>query len=388
MLWVIQVLSQEIGGRGSCTPKERQAGEFIADQMRSFGVQHVLLEEFSAVPSSYWPYGLAFGLALTGSISSLLFDGMGLLFLGALLNALGFGGMLAETNLKTSWLRLLMPRIKSQNATGQIPAAGKRQTSVILCAHLDSHRTPIFYSSEKWQKAFSLLIGLTLLSMGIGAIGYSLGLVLGWSWVCWLGLVLVPIQIFALAMCLQADFTPFSPGANDNASGAAVLVAVAQHLMKNPLANLDIHFAFTGCEEVGAYGIQAFLDTHARELGENSFTIVLDQVGFGRLKFLTSDGLLVKHRTHPHALDLAHLAAAQLPDVSVFSGAGVAYTDALVATQRGLAALTLCAVPKDGAESASAHWHQMSDTIEHINPDDLANTYRFTWEILKILDEQ
>jgi len=388
MLRVIRVLSQEIGGRGSCTPNERKAGELIAEQLRSSGVQDVSLEDFLAVPSTYWPYGLAFGLALTGSISSLLFDGMGSIFLGALLNALGFVGMLAETDLKPSWLRWFLPRLKSQNVVGHIPAKSQRRSAVLLCAHLDSHRTPIFYSSSKWLKAFNMLIGLTLLSMGVGAIGYSLGLVMGWSQARWLGIGLIPIQLFALAMCLHADFTPYSPGANDNASGAAVVMAVAEHLKETPLANLEVHFAFTGCEEVGTWGMQAYLHSHASDLGDHSFTIVLDQVGSGRIKFLTSDGLLIRHKTHSEALDLAREAASRLPDIVACSGAGVAYTDALAATQRGLAALTVCAVPEDGAESASAHWHQMSDTFEQIKPDDLENIYRFTWETLKIVNER
>ena len=257
-----------------------------------------------------------------------------------------------------------------------------------MCAHLDLHRTPIFYSSDKWQKAFSLLIGLTLLSMGLGALGYTLGLALNWGTIRWLGILSIPIQVFSLAMCLHADFTPFSPGANDNASGAAVLLAVAKKLKKTPLPNLEVHFAFTGCEEVGAYGMRAYLDAHAAELGDKTFYIILDQVGSGRLKFLTSDGLLIKHKTHMRAQNIARQVAADLPELEVFYGAGLAYTDALVATQRGLAALTLCAVPADDSESTnspSAHWHQMSDTLEHISYEALRNATHYTWAILQAL---
>jgi hypothetical protein len=43
----IRHLSQAIGGRGSCTPAERQAAEYTAEQMRALGVDDVRLE---AVP--------------------------------------------------------------------------------------------------------------------------------------------------------------------------------------------------------------------------------------------------------------------------------------------------------------------------------------------------
>ncbi len=85
MRYTIQGLSQDIGGRGSCTQEERKAGEWIAERMRLLGVLDVQMEKFLAVPSTYWPFGLAFGLALTGSISSLLFPGVGATFLAALL---------------------------------------------------------------------------------------------------------------------------------------------------------------------------------------------------------------------------------------------------------------------------------------------------------------
>ena len=50
-----------------------------------------------------------------------------------------------------------------------------------------------------------------------------------------------------------------------------------------------------------------------------------------------------------------------------------------------LIALTLCTVPADEAASGS-NWHQMTDTLEHVIPEDLEKTYRFTLELLQSVD--
>jgi hypothetical protein len=279
-----------------------------------------------------------------------------------------------------------LPKIRSQNVTARIPPSGPAKARVVMCAHIDSHRTPVFYSSNTWMALFTVLIALTFLSMLVGTIGFGLGALMGWEWVRWLGLLVGAIQVFALGMCLHADFTPFSPGANDNASGVAVTLALAQQLRKNPLAQTEVCLALTGCEEVGAYGMAAYLQAHAGQLGAETVYIILDQVGAGRIKFLTADGLLLKHRTHQQALELARQIVACKPEFGAYEGVGLAYTDALRATKRGLVALTLCTLPANEAESGS-NWHQMSDTLEHVIPGDLEKTYQFTLEILRSIDQ-
>jgi hypothetical protein len=381
----IGYLSEKIGGRGSCTPNERRAAEYTAEQMRGLGEQHVRLEAYQGAPSTYRPYALAFTAGLLGTILVCVFQARWTLILGALLNALGAWGMLAETDFADNWTRWPLPKAPSQNAVGVIPPQGEVRQRAVLCAHVDSHRTPIFYSSKTWQTLFSLLVGSALFSMLISALAYAVGGIFDWSWVRWIGLVAALIEIFALGMSLHADFTPFSPGANDNGSGVGVILGLAERLREEPLAHTEIWLAFTGCEEAAAYGISAFLDRHAGELGEEAVYIIIDQVGKGRLEYLTADGLIIKRATHPQALEVAREAAQGLPDIETAEQIGIAYTDAAVATKRGLIAWTLVAVPPPGS-SESIHWHQMSDTLENIDPQALAAARVYTWQVLQILD--
>ena len=380
-------LSETIGGRGSCTVNERRAGEYIAGELTVLGVSGIDHEPFRAIPATYWPFALGFTAALAGTVLALLAGGQAALTAAAGLNMLGVWAMLAETEFTNHWARWFLPKRSSQNVTGVIPSKKTVQARVVLCAHLDTHRTPVFFSSQFWYSVFTLLLTLTFLSMAAGAVVFGLGAILAWPAARWTGLFAFPIQAFGLAMCLHADFTPYSPGANDDASGVGVILGLVQRLLVEPLEITQVHLAFTGCEEVGAYGIQAYLDRHSQELGDQAVYIILDEVGIGKIKYLTADGLVLKHKTHPRALALAREISAAHPDLQVVECTGLAYTDALSATKRGFIALTVCTEVDPKTETVS-HWHQMSDTIETMQPETLDRAHKFVWEIIQKIDRE
>jgi hypothetical protein len=378
-------LSERIGPRGSCTPAERQAAEYAAEQMRAADAHKVRIEPYWGAPSTYRPYILAFVAALLGTLLVWLVRERWMMAVAALLSALGAWGMFAESDLSGSWMRRLLPRAASRNAVGVLSPAGEVKRRAVLCAHLDTHRTPIFYSSTTWYLLFALLVGGSFVSMALAALAYALGALFDWSWLRWIGLAAAALQLFALILCFQADFTPFTIGANDNASGVGVALAVARRLAAEPLAHTEVWLAFTGCEEVGAYGAAAFLDAHAADLGPDAVYVILDQVGFGRVRYLTKDGLILKRGTHPRALALARRVAYELPKLKIHGQAGLAYTDALVATKRGLIALTLNTLPAPPTND-NLHWHRTSDTLTHVDPEALADIHAVVWQLLQLLD--
>ncbi len=382
----MRYLAETIGGRGSCTPKEKEAAEYVKEQLIQIGAQNVAIQPFKAIRSTYWPFAMAFGGALIGSFLALFMPGRVGFGIAALLNALGAWGMLAETEFTPNWMHWLLPKAGSQNVIADVPPRGEIKQHVVLSAHLDTHRTPIFYSSRAWHKAFGLLVTLAFLSMALGSLTFGFAALFALTWMRWLSLVWIPIQVFALVLCVHADFTPYAPGANDDASGVGVIFGLLQRLMEEPLENTQVHLALTGCEEVGAYGMAAYLEAHAQIWGEKAIYIILDEVGLGIVKYLSADGLVVKHRTHPQALELLRMAAKSLPQIPSVEKIGIAYTDALVATKRNLIALTLCTHSPSGSAEVS-HWHQMSDTMEHINTRTLQDVHAFTWQLLQQIDQ-
>jgi Zn-dependent M28 family amino/carboxypeptidase len=90
-----------------------------------------------------------------------------------------------------------------------------------------------------------------------------------------------------------------SPGANDNASGAAVLLAAAGHLVGRDGTDTRVGFLFTGAEEAGLYGA----DAYARRLTANGFAprvVNVDMIGAGeRLRLIERTGVFRPRRTDP-----------------------------------------------------------------------------------------
>lgn len=381
----IKYLSEAIGGRGSCTPNEKLAADYVIDQMKAVGLSNVCNEPYQGAPSTYRPYAMAFGLALLSILLAWLFTNRFVLIVAAVFNIFSAQGMLAETDFTPNWMRWFLPTAPSQNVVGTAPSLKEVRHRVILCAHVDTHRTPVFYSSAAWHALFGYLVSGAFISLILGALTYTLGALFYWNWVLWIGLVFAAVQFFALGLCLHADLTPFSPGANDNASGVGVILEIGKYLVAHPLDHTEVWLAFTGCEETAAYGMAAFLDVHANALGENAVYIILDEVGLGKIIYLTKDGLILKRPTHPQALSLAHQAVGTLQEIEVIEKTGIAYTDALVATKRGLIALTINA-HLGPSMNDEMHWHQMSDTIDHVDPQVLNDAAAFTWQVLETVD--
>lgn len=387
----IRYLSVTVGGRGSCTPQERRAAEYTAEQMRQLGVSDVQLAPFQGSPSKYRPYALALGLAVIGTLLMWFIDTPWALATTALLKVLAAWGILAASDCATNWMRWVLPKAGSQNATGVILPAGQVGRRLVLSAHLDTHRTPAFYASGQRLRLFRLLMIGAWVAMVIEAVFYGLAIAFAWDWVFWIG-ALSLLQVVVLDLCLAADRTPFSPGANDNASGVGVALGLAQRLKDEPLAHTEVWLAFTGSQETASDGMAAFLEAHAAELGDDAIYLALENVGHGRLNLPTIEGQVIKHRIHPQVLDLARRVGASLPNLQGTKQAGPACSGAALATKRGRIALTVSAAPaRDGTGISQngqgpTRWHTMSDTWDGIDPQSLADVHAFAWQLLQEVD--
>jgi hypothetical protein len=382
----IRFLSQEFKGRGSCTSNEHQAAGYVNDQLHLLGVPRVEFEEFRGAPSAYWAYCAAFAVALIGTLFAVFVGGPIGLAIGGIFNILGVWAMFAESEFAANWTRWILPAKQTKNVTGIIPPREVAEHKVVLCAHLDSHRTPIFFSTTTWQHLFSGITAAAFISLTAASLAFLIGALFNWDWLRWAGVLFAAMQGFVLALLVSADFTPFSPGANDNASGVGVVLGLAEQILKEPLSFTEVNLVFTDCEETGAYGMIAYLNKHSVALGKDAFYIILDEVGSGHVKIISSDGLIFKHATHPDALKLAHQVSSRL-EMKITDGIGAAYTDALPATKRGLVALGLVSeLPEHSA--GSNHWHQISDRLEFIELQALKDIHVFTWNILQAIEHQ
>ncbi len=379
-------LAVEIGPRPSTRDGERLGARYAAQVLRQIGIQDVREELFQSGRETYWPYALAVGSGLLGNVLYLRERTRKRALLAAVLNALGGWAFYAEANFDDHWGRRLLPKGISQNVIGVIPARKDPQQRVVILSHVDTHRTPVFYNSPPLLRLFSALVGAAFVSLPLSALIAALRFLPGARSLLTLA---GGFQAFALGMTLQAETTPHTPGANDNGSGVATTLALAERLVNEPLEHTEVWVVITGCEEVGAYGIDAFLRNHGREL-RDAYFLDIDMVGVGVPAILTREGLIREYRPDPELLRLALEVAAEHPELTAGPHEAGAYTDLGVVIKRGFRGLVIDSLIPPGHPAAPymGYWHQMRDQFENIDVESLEKTQEFVWELLQRLESQ
>jgi hypothetical protein len=75
--------------------------------------------------------------------------------------------------------------------------------------------------------------------------------------------------------------TTYFPGANDNASGVAMLLAMARYFKAHPLKYSMVFIAFSG-EEAGLVGSRHFVESPLVDLGKGRFVLNMDMTASGK----------------------------------------------------------------------------------------------------------
>ena len=142
-----------------------------------------------------------------------------------------------------------------------------------------------------------------------------------------------------------------------------------RHVGDRDLKDKEIWFVATGAEETGTYGMRALLEEFADEL-RDALIINLDNVGSGQLTWLTGEGMA---RVYPSDRRLQFVARRVARDREIPATAGRfrgLSTDGSTALARGFSALTFIGL----TDGVPEDWHWKSDTIDAIDPQNLADT--------------
>ncbi|HAA89453.1 MAG TPA: hypothetical protein DCE07_02570 [Peptococcaceae bacterium] len=187
------------------------------------------------------------------------------------------------------------------------------------------------------------------------------------------GVVIVSAHYDHLGVSGNAWF----PGANDNASGLAVLLETACFFAGQPrMPNLQILFAAWTGEEEGLYGSRHFVATFP--LKKIKAVINLDTLGNGE----PAEFLVWSHDRDNQLISLVEATGKRLDyQVKVqFLGTSSAYTsDDQPFSENGVPAVTLL------SQTWLEHNHTIEDTPEMINPGKLENATKLVINIVKQL---
>jgi acetylornithine deacetylase/succinyl-diaminopimelate desuccinylase-like protein len=351
--------------RPSASEGERAAAERLAGELRAAGCREVRVEEERAHGGYWWPLGLLNVAALLAAVRGRRPAAV----VGALAAAAVYddvsGGRLV-------FRRRALPHRSTYNVVAESGDPRAERTVVFIAHHDAAHSGLVFHPAlprlamermpelhAKAEQSIPIIYGVFLGPLLLALWGLTGGRFLRTA-----GSFLA-----AGATATMADIgtSPVVPGANDNLSAVAVIVALAHSLAANPPQGVRVILLSTGSEESFMEGMQAFGRRHFAAMPRATTEFVcLECVGSPQLCVVEAEGMLrMRHYTESSREALAH--AGRAAGVELRRGLRtVAATDALIALRAGYPTCTLGGVDETKFPS---NYHWPSDT-----PDNL------TWE--------
>lgn len=377
-------LAETIGPRPPATDAERAAARYVADALRALDLAP-RVESCETLRNIYSAHALSFTTATAGSLLATM-GGRRLATLGAWLNSLALWSVAGEFNFDPNPASTLVPHAISQNVWAVIPARGECRQRLILVGHLDSHVSPIFFSSPGWIAFFNRFFSLAFASLVAGAALGGIVARTGGSWLRRLLGLGAGIQAVASGLAWHAATAPASPGANDNAAAVGTVLALGERLRAERLEHTEVWLLATGAEEVGCYGMRAFLDRHAAELDPaTTFFLDFELPGIGDVVVTTREGMLKSYPYDPTLLALSKAVGEAHPELGLRLRPGpTAYSEMGVIVKRGFRGIVVGAEPRAG----STYWHTPEDTFDKIEAAALARVHRFAWTFMQLLDRR
>jgi len=349
--------------RGATTEQERRAADILENYLKQLGA--TVERQTFTTPKTYisevwWLVGgLVLGLLLIPILSWLAF-----LWVTACV-LLG----LQYFDWRPSPVSLLPPLSKSQNVIGKKPVQGPVSKKLILMGHYDSAPVSMLYlpsSVKNFRQSLRISVGLMIVA-GVVALLSVLGI--GQPVITWLRWLLV-VYFLAQGVMSSIDYfrCGYTNGAADNATGAAVAVAVADRLWHNPIPGWDVEVVLTSAEEANLKGALAYYRAHRKELDpQRTYVLNFDNLGAGQLKIITRTGSLIDV-VYDNALVQAALQIAASDPRFADVKPGVWHTgdfDSLWFARAGIPSLTLSAQDEQGL---IPNLHRPTDTFENVDP--------------------
>ena len=366
---------------------ERKAAGLIRGMLESRGCASAV-EEVPAYRSYAWPIG---GLCALSAAGALLAGrgGRARRAAGALSGALAALGIADDiTGSRMVWRQTLMrPGI----ATNVVALTGDQRAArtLVVLAHHDAAPSGIVFRQDlqRWlaRRHPALLKRMDrnpplwwLVVAGPALV--SLGCALDSTALRRAGLT---SSLLSLAAMADIGARSAVPGANDNLSGVAVLVALAEAFRDRPLRGLRVLLVSAGAEEALQEGIRAFAADHFAALPtDRTWFVNVDTVGSGRLVLLEGEGPLRIHDYDNAFKDLvAGCAVAQ--GIPLLRGLrSHNSTDGAVPNRYGYPVATLVSVDE---HKLIPHYHLDSDTPDHVDYDCVAATVRLVESVARTL---
>jgi acetylornithine deacetylase/succinyl-diaminopimelate desuccinylase-like protein len=349
--------------RPSASEGERRAAEWLAGEFRSAGCRSVRVEEERAHGGYWWPLGLLNAVAALAAMFGRR--------LAALVGAVAAAAVYDDVSGGKLWFRRrMLPHRPTWNVVAETGDPDGARTVVFIAHHDAAHSGLVFHPAlprigmklapklhERANQSIPIIFGVFL-----GPLQLALWGLLGGRWLKRGGLF---YALGATATMANIGASRVVPGANDNLSSVAVLLALAGELSEHPQQGVRVILLSTGSEEGFMEGMQAFGRRHFAELDRATTEFVcLECVGSPHLCVVEGEGML-RMRYYAESSREALARAGDEAGVELLRGLRtVAATDALIPLRAGYPACTLGGIDET---KFPAEYHWPSDTPDNLD---------------------
>ena len=363
---LIQRVVRELASyeRPSASDGERRAAEWIAGELRAAGCRDVRVEEERAHGGYWWPLGLLnAGSALAALVGRLP---------AALVGGAASAAVYDDVSGGKLWFRRrALPHRPTWNVVAEAGDPDAPRTVVFVAHHDAAHSGLVFHPAlprlgmrlapklhERAEQSIPIIYGTFL-----GPLLLALWGLLGARRLRGLGLF---FSVGATAAMANIGASRVVPGANDNLSSVAVLLALAQELQQD---GARVILLSTGSEEGFMEGMHAFGRRHFQDLDPSTTEFVcIECVGSPDLCIVEAEGML-RMRYYTDASRDALARAGAEAGVKLTRGLRtVAATDALIALRAGYRTCTLGGVDETKFPS---NYHWPTDTPDNLDWDSI-----------------
>jgi Peptidase family M28 len=369
--WIRRLAAIE---RPSASEGERRAAEWILGELASTGVDGRI--EAERANGTHLPFMLSSALALAAGFVRRR-------AVAILSAAIASAAITDELDAGRRLLRRSLARRQTYNVVAELGDPSAPRT-VVFVSHHDAARpwgvlfgalvsVPPRFLKGRLLPVMASLIYAPLTVLAGGVTGRRL-------------IKLVGMATCALQVAVFADISRRKPvpGANDNASGVAVVLGLAHDLTRRPPRSLRVLLVSTGSEETGLEGMDGFLRRHRSELDPvRTLVVCLDQIGWEELVLRDSEGVLRRFRNRREDQD-AVLAAAASVGVPLRIAPPFTPSDGLAARWAGIPTVFISSVAGDGGYP---HYHRPSDVPENVVLRSVAGARRICAALVERLDE-
>jgi hypothetical protein len=371
--------------RGSGSEGERRAADWIAEQLRAEGLEPEV-SDHPAHGGYWWPLGLATAAA---GVAGLL--GRRHRALATVVGAAAAAAVWDDLTIWRHWTRRVVGRRKrTWNVVAEAGDRGAERTLVVVAHHDAAHAGAIFdprvpdaiHRVAPWVfDAIDTSPPLMWLVFG-GPLLVAAGGLTGSERARRAGTVLALGSAAAFA---DIGARAVVPGANDNLSGVAVVLALARALRRQPVAGVRVLLVSTGGEEAFEEGMQGFAAQWWPRLDrERTQVLVVDTVGSPELALPEREGMLRPYRYDAELKDVIE-AAARSVGVKVRRGLKFSFgSDALVAVRDGYRTAMMGSVD---ARKAPSNYHWPTDHADNVDYDTVADAARVVEATVRALGQ-